>query len=78
MTANEIEIMKKDIKNYLKKAFAIRNVISRFFQFGIAILVAMIIYILANRNGQSELAQGFYSGAMFVFMLDQLNGVFRK
>jgi len=70
--------MKKDIKNYLKKAFAIRNVISRFFQFGIAILVAMIIYILANRNGQSELAQGFYSGAMFVFMLDQLNGVFRK
>ena len=30
--------------------FAIHNVISRFFQFGIAILVAMIIYILANKN----------------------------
>ncbi len=70
--------MKQTIINYLKKAFAIHNVISRFFQFGIAILLAMIIYILANRNGQSELAQGFYSGAMFVFMLDQLNGVFRK
>lgn len=70
--------MKHTIINYLKKAFAIHNVISRFFQFGIAILVAMIIYILANRNGQTELAQGFYSGGMFVFMLEQLNGVFRK
>ena len=70
--------MKQTIINYIKKAFAIHNVISRFFQFGIAILVAMIIYILANINGQTELVQGFYSGAMFVFMLDQLNGVFRK
>jgi len=70
--------MKQTIINYLKKAFAIQNVISRFFQFGIAILVTIVIYILANRNGQTELAQGFYSGAMFVFMLEQLNGVFRK
>ena len=70
--------MKQTIINYIKKAFAIHNVISLFFQFGIAIVGAMIIYILANRNGQTELAQGFYSGAMFVFMLDQLNGVFRK
>jgi hypothetical protein len=70
--------MKQTIINYIKKAFAIHNVISRFFQFGISILVAMVIYILASRNGLSELAQGFYSGAMFVFMLEQLNGVFRK
>lgn len=70
--------MKQTIIDYLKKAFAIQNVISRFFQFGIAMLMAMIVYILANRYGQTELAQGFYSGAMFVFMLEQLNGVFRK
>ena len=70
--------MKQIIKDYLKKAFAVHNVISRFFQFGIAILVAMIVYLLANRSGQTELAQGFYSGAIFVFMLEQLNGVFRK
>ena len=70
--------MKQNIKDYLKKAFAIRNVISRFFQFGVAFLVAMIVYILANRYGQAELSQGFYSGAMFVLVLEQLNGVFRK
>lgn len=70
--------MKQTIKYYLKKAFAIHNLISRFFQFGIAILMAMIVYTLANRYGQTEFAQGFYSGAMFVFMLEQLNGVFRK
>ena len=70
--------MKQNIKYYLKKAFAIRNVISRFFQFGVAFLVAMVVYILANRYGQTELAQGFYSGAMFVLMLEQLNGVIRK
>lgn len=70
--------MKQTIINYLKKTFAIHNVISRFFQFGIAIVMAMTVFVLANKNGQTELAQGFYSGAMFVFMLDQLNGVFRK
>ena len=70
--------MKKTIINYLKKAFSIHNVISIFFQFGIAIVMAMTVFVLANKNGQTELAQGFYSGAMFVFMLDQLNGVFRK
>jgi hypothetical protein len=70
--------MKQRIIDYLKKAFAIHNVVFRFFQFGIAMLVAMIVYILANRYGQTELIQGFYSGAMFVFMLEQLNGVFRK
>jgi hypothetical protein len=70
--------MKQKIIDYLKKAFAIHNVISRFFQFGISIVASMTVYVLAYNYGQSELAQGFYSGAMFVFMLDQLNGVFRK
>ena len=70
--------MKQKIINYLKKAFAIHNVISRFFQFGIAIVMAMTVFVLVNKNGQTELAQGFYSGSMFVFMLYQLNGVFRK
>lgn len=70
--------MKQTIINYLKKAFAIQNVISRFFQFGISIVASMTVYVLACNYGQTELAQGFYSGVMFVFMLDQLNGVFRK
>ena len=70
--------MKQTIINYLKKAFAIHNVISRFFQFGISIVASMTVYVLAYNYGQSELAQGFYSGVFFYFMLDQLNGVFRK
>ena len=70
--------MKQIIINNLKKAFAIHNVISRFFQFGISIVMALTVFVLANKSGQTELAQGFYSGAMFLFMLDQLNGIFRK
>ena len=70
--------MKQAIKDYLKKAFAIRNVISRLFQFGIAIVLAITVCVLAYNYGATELAQGFYGGAVFVFMLDQLNGVFRK
>jgi uncharacterized membrane protein YagU involved in acid resistance len=70
--------MKQTVIDYLKKAFAIHNVISRLFQFGISIVVSMIVYVLAYNYGQSELAQGFYSGVCFYFMLDQLNGVFRK
>ncbi len=70
--------MKQAIKDYLKKAFAIRNVISRLFQFGIAIVLAITVCVLAWNYGETELAQGFYGGAVFVFVLDQLNGVFRK
>lgn len=68
--------MKHTIIDYLKKAFAIHNVISRFFQFVISIVASMIVYVLAYNYGQSELAQGFYSGVFFYFMLDQLNGIF--
>ena len=70
--------MKQAIKDYLKKAFAIRNVISSLFQFGIAIVLAITVCVLAWNYGETELAQGFYGGAVFVFVLDQLNGVFRK
>ena len=70
--------MYKKIINYLKKEFAIHNVISRFAQFGISIVGAMTVYVLAYNYGQSELSQGFYSGVFFYFMIDNLNGVFRK
>ena len=70
--------MKQTIINYLKKAFAIHNVISRFAQFGISIFASMTVYVLAYNYGQSELSQGFYSGVFFYFMLHKLNGVFRK
>lgn len=70
--------MNQTIINQIKKAFAIHNVISRFFQFGIAFLSAIVIAILVYKSGQTELVQGFHSGAMFVFMLDRLDGVFRK
>jgi hypothetical protein len=70
--------MKQTIINYLKKAFAIHNVISRFAQFSISIFASMTVYVLAYNYGQSELAQGFYSGVFFYFMIDNLNGVFRK
>jgi hypothetical protein len=68
--------MKQTIINYLKKEFSINNVISRFFQFGISIAMAMTVFVLANKSGQSELAQGFYSGVVFYFMIDNLNGVY--
>jgi hypothetical protein len=70
--------MKQTIINYLKKAFDIHNIISRFSQFAISIFGAMTVYVLAHNYGQSELAQGFYSGVFFYFMIDNLNGVFRK
>ena len=70
--------MKQVIKDFLKKAFTIQNAISRFFQFAIAIVLAITVCVLACNYGATELAQGFYGGAMFAFVLDKLNGVFRK
>ena len=68
----------KQLKKYLRKAFAIHNVISRFFQFGIAFFVMIVTLILCERFETAVFTKGFYSGALFVFMLERLDRVFRK
>jgi len=70
--------MKNPFIDYIKRSFSLLNIISRLVQFGIAILGSTAIYVIAKGNGLTEVLQGFYSGAMFVFLLDQLDRVFIK
>ena len=51
-------------------------VIRRFWQFGISLIFAFIIYILAVRFGATEMGSGLLSGAGFMFMVSELEKMF--
>jgi len=68
----------KELKKHIKKAFSINNIISRVAQYAISIVTSMIVYALTYHLGVNELGQGFYSGMAFYFMIEKLEGIFRK
>ena len=70
--------MKKTIKDYLNKTFSVRNITSRFFQIGVAFIASFVAFMLAETYSQSDLAQGFYSGAVFIFFIERLDKIFIK